>query len=130
MVARHSHITKYIVALFFICVLAYAYFEAGNFLHGPKINLGGNDVLTTSTELVVLSGTVQNVIELLLDGLPIALDENGAFEERRLLAPGNNVLILEARDAYNRTTKKTLHIMYTPLPPAVAPIATSTQEAN
>lgn len=110
---HRSRFTTYIIIAVFVALGGYAYFEAGGFLHGPRINLGvESGVLVVNTKLVAIEGSVKNVVELTLNGLPIAIDENGAFTEERLLLEGENDFFFEARDQYNRTTTQTLRVLY------------------
>ena len=73
----------------------------------------------------------ERITELRLNGKAIPVTEKGEFEEQYILAAGSNRLLLEAKDARGRTTRKTLEIVYTRKPGALAkPPTTSTSEES
>ena len=108
---RDSRIIRIVLALFFVILFAYATYEAQGLFFGPMISVP-NEALTVDTPYTVIKGRAERITELRLNGKAIPITENGEFEEPYLLAEGSNHLILEARDARGRTTKKTLDITY------------------
>lgn len=110
-------------------MLVYAYFEARNMLHGPQIVLVSDEAITVQNELVEISGTVKNVVEITLSGRPVFIDDTGLFTEKLLLAEGVNRFIFEARDKFGREKKEVLEIVYQPPDlPQRTPIETDTIE--
>jgi len=114
MLFHHSKLTKYIFAAFVFVVLIYAYFEARNMLYGPQIILQSNDAITVHDELIEISGTVKNVVEITLAGRPVFIDDTGLFTEKLLLAEGLNRFTFEARDKFDNKKSETLEVVYTP----------------
>jgi len=116
------------VCLFFLIVLAYAYFEARNVIQGPQIILAvPAEGLVVHESLVLVRGTASNITELRMNERVIPTTEAGAFEEAHLLAPGYNKITLRATDKTGRETSKDIELVYyLPLEPA----ATSTDLTN
>lgn len=114
MLLHHTRITKYLFAAFVLIVLVYAYFEARNMLYGPQIVLETTGAITVHDELVEISGTVKNVVEITLAGRLVFIDDTGFFTERLLLAEGVNRFVFEARDKFDNTKREVLEIVYQP----------------
>lgn len=110
---RDSRFVRIILVLFFVLLVGYGIFEARGLLYGPRIDVP-RDTITVHEQLTLVSGRAERIVELKLNGKPIPVTENGSFEEPFLLAEGRNYLILEARDARGRATRKTLDIVYVP----------------
>ncbi|MBF05283.1 hypothetical protein CL644_01080 [bacterium] len=112
MLPHHSKLTKYFFAAFVVVLLFYAYFEARNLLYGPQIVLQSGEAITVQEELIEISGTVKNVVEITLSGRPVFIDDTGFFTEKLLLADGLNRFVFEARDKFNRKTQEVLEVVY------------------
>ncbi|MEK7098641.1 MAG: hypothetical protein AAB908_01950 [Patescibacteria group bacterium] len=112
---RDSKIMRIALALFFILLLGYAIYEAQGLLFGPTIDVPHGSI-TVTDPFTTVKGRAERISELRLNGKAIPVTENGGFEEPFLLAPGSNRLVLEARDARGRTTRKVLDIIYNPAP--------------
>ena len=116
---RSSRIIGVVLALFFLGVLGYGYFEARHILYGPTIDIATPSApLSVSSPLVHIRGTAENITLLRMNGAPIQVTEAGAFDEALLLAPGYNKVVLSASDKLGRTTERVLEIMYSGDPPA------------
>ena len=63
-----------------------------------------------------------------MNGGEISVTENGEFDEPYVLAPGENRIVLEARDAYGHTKERIVEIVY--LAPREAAEAPSAQSAS
>ena len=117
MLLTPSRISKYLFAVFIIVVLVYAYFEAQNLLFGPKITLASEGgAITVRNELIDISGTVENVSSISLDGRPVVIRDTGEFTERILLAEGINTFTFIAADRFGRKRSEVLHVVYIPPP--------------
>lgn len=114
MLPYHSRFSTAIVSLFFILVLGYAYFEARGALYGPRIILPPEAQLVHDP-LITIRGKAEHITELRMNGNPVAVTEDGAFEEPHLLAVGYNRIVLEASDRYNNTSTEIIEIIYEPL---------------
>lgn len=116
MLPHHSKLTKYFFAIFVLILLFYAFFEAQNMIYGPQIVIENGEAITVQEELIEISGTVKNVVEITLSGRTIFIDDTGLFSEKLLLAKGLNTFIFEARDKFNHQTKEILQVVYQPNP--------------
>ncbi|HEY4520103.1 MAG TPA: hypothetical protein VJH33_03665 [Candidatus Paceibacterota bacterium] len=114
MLPYHSHISNVILALFFVLLVGYGYFEARGILYGPKITIP-TDTPLVHDPFITLRGTAERIVEMRLNGSVVAVTEQGLFEEPYVLIPGYNRLVLEAKDTYGDTDKKVIEIMYEPL---------------
>ncbi len=110
---RDSRFIRITLIIFFVAIIAYALYEAQGFLFGPVISVP-NGTVTINESFTTIRGRAERIAELRMNGKPISVTENGEFEEPFLAAPGSNRIILEARDARGRTTRKTIDIMYIP----------------
>lgn len=122
MLPHHSKLTKYLFAIFVVIVLFYAYFEARNLLYGPQIVLQNEEAITVYDELIEISGTVKNVVEITLSGRPVFIDDTGFFTEKLLLAEGLNRFVFEARDKFDHKTQEVLEVVY------IAPSANTAEQ--
>ena len=110
---RDSKITRFLLILFFILVVAYACFEASGFLFGPSISVPAGTT-EVHQQLVHIKGSTARISSLSLNGKEVAVTESGGFDEPYLLAPGVNRIVLDASDKYGRTRQQVLNIVYIP----------------
>ncbi len=95
-----------------VVILGYSAFQARKIVEGPEIKitspvqLGGS----VSEPLVKLAGIATNIKEISLNGSPIYIDEQGNFNERLVLLRGYNIIKLEAKDKFNKETKKVIEL--------------------
>ena len=111
---RERKIFKIIIySALILTVLFFAIFQSKNLIAGPKIimdePLNGK---IYQESLVKISGKASNVSEIKLNGRNIFIDEEGLFEEEVLLSYGYNMIILEAKDRFDRKTKKELKLVF------------------
>ncbi|MBI2048341.1 MAG: hypothetical protein HYT30_00215 [Parcubacteria group bacterium] len=113
---RTNRISFYAICLFFLVVLAYAYFEARNVIRGPEITLAvPSEGLIVHESLVLVRGSASNITELRMNGRVVPTTEAGAFEEAHLLAAGYNKITLHATDKMGRETVRNIELVYSPL---------------
>jgi|SRR3989344_1439796 len=111
---RTNRVAMAALLVFFIAVLGYAYFEARNVIHGPRITVTGLSDSVVHESLVHIRGTATTITELRMNGRIIPTTEAGAFEEAHLLADGYNRIVLTATDKIGRTTTKNIELVYVP----------------
>jgi len=123
---RDSKLTKIILAVFFIIILGYAYYEARGLLFGPRINVP-SEIQEVHEQFIIIKGKADRISSLSMNGKPIPVTEAGDFQEPFLLSPGLNRIILDAKDKYGRTSQKVIQIVYiaTSSPAAILQAATS-----
>ena len=92
-----------ILLLAFIAV--YGFWQARDYLSGPKIYLESPGEGASLKESVLkISGRAWDISRITLGGYPIYTDEAGYFEEEIVLAPGVNEILLEAEDKFGHKT--------------------------
>ncbi len=129
---RDSRITRVAIILFFLLIVGYAYFEARGVLYGPNIQVVSGQTVVTDP-YIAIQGKAERIAELSMNGRPISVTEDGAYNEPYLLSPGLNRIMLDATDRYGRKTQQIVEIVYTPDPNApkrVAPTATSSPDTS
>ena len=110
---RDSRLVRSVLVLFFMLLVGYGIYEAQGILYGPLIDVP-SEAMTVSDPYTLVRGRAQRITELRLNGRQISVTEKGEFEEPYILAEGSNHLILDARDARGRTTRKIITVIYAP----------------
>jgi hypothetical protein len=110
---RDSKLVRIGLIVFFIVIILYGLYEAQGLLFGPKINVS-TEVTVVHDPYVKISGKAQRIVALSMNGKQIPVTQNGEFSEPFLLAKGGNRVALVAKDAYGRTTTRSVEIMYIP----------------
>ena len=110
---RDSRVTTLVLVVFFALVIGYAYFETRGILYGPKITIP-SQITLVHNPYVAIRGHVEHIAALTMNGRAIPVTEQGIFEEPYILAPGDNLIKLEARDKYGRATERMIEIVYQP----------------
>jgi hypothetical protein len=128
-----GRLTRAAFGLFFLVVIAYAYFEARGILFGPRIHLNSTQTISRQ-QFVRIEGTTERITSLVMNGAEITVTEDGAFNEPYLLSPGSNRIVFAAKDKYGNSTESSLELYFVdqstssantlPLPP----FASSTNE--
>lgn len=108
---RDGRFTRIALSLFFVCILGYAAYEAQAMLLGPVVTtLPQPEVLNKA--FVTIRGQADHIASLSMNGKPIAVTEEGAFEEPYVLMPGLNYIVFDAVDKYGRARQKVLEMVY------------------
>lgn len=121
---RDSTFAKIALGVFFVIAASYAYFEARGLLYGPSISVP-SEIIVLHDPFATISGKADRISSLTMNGKPISVTEDGAFEEPYLLAPGYNRIALHATDKYGRTRDSVVEIMYEP-PSTTSAVAATT----
>src|SRR5882672_7866899 len=98
---RDSKFTLIALIVFFLIAAGYAFFEARGQLFGPTISVP-NEVSEMHDPYVLIQGTADRISSLSMNGKAITVSEDGAFSQPYLLAPGDNRIVLDAKDQYGR----------------------------
>jgi hypothetical protein len=122
---RDSALTKIALAVFFLIILGYAYFEARGILYGPEIQIS-QGVEQVSSPYIELTGTTTHIDTLTMNGQSVPVTEAGVFDIPYALSPGYNRIVLDATDKYGNSTQKIVEIVYTPASTTPTQIGTST----
>lgn len=110
---RDSRLTRVLLGVLFIIIVGYAYFEIRGLLYGPRIHVP-EAVMQVDEQYIVLKGKADRIATLSMNGSPINVTEDGAFEEPYLLSPGLNRIVLDAEDKYGLKRQEVLQVVYTP----------------
>lgn len=122
---RDSRFAKIALGIFFLIVIGYGYYEARAVLYGPRIMVP-SDTIVSHEAFTLIKGQASNIAELRMNGASVSVTEDGKFEEPYLLSPGENKLILQAKDKYGRTQERVIEIVY--IPDTTASPASTTME--
>lgn len=110
---RDSIFARVALGLFFIALIAYAYYEARGVLYGPTISVP-EEAVTVHDPFVKIKGKADRISKLSMNGKSIPVTEDGYFEEPYVLAEGYNRISLTAADKYGRSTERFIEIMFEP----------------
>jgi hypothetical protein len=95
-------------------VVYYAFFQSRALINGPSIMFTEPQNGTALEESVVtVTGKVERIAFLTLNGRQIFVDGGGVFEEKLILLPGHNIIEVQAVDRFGRTAVETLHLTRT-----------------
>lgn len=108
-----SRLTKIAFLIFFVLIIAYAFYEARGIVFGPEITITSG-VQEVREPYVRITGKAERIAKLSMNGKEIPVTEDGVFDQPYLLSPGLNRILLDATDKYGRTTQKLVGIIYTP----------------
>lgn len=84
--------------------VGYASWQARHLIIGPEVTLMDEPAVEQSERVVWLKGVANNVTTLLLNGRPIRIDREGAFNVGVVLENGYTIISIDAKDRYGRTT--------------------------
>lgn len=100
-----------LIGLGIITIVGYSAFALKGVVQGPKIEITTpQNGSATTTPLIVIVGRVLRGSTLTLNGASSTLDLAGNFKETLLLAPGYNIMSLEAMDRYERADRETIEM--------------------
>jgi hypothetical protein len=110
---RDSRITRVLLVSFFVLLAGYAYYEIHGLVRGPVLQTT-QELIETSEPLITIEGSTRRIANLLMNGNPIPVTEEGTFAERYVAAPGYNRLVLTASDRYGNAVERVVEIVYSP----------------
>src|SRR5581483_10769257 len=100
-----------IIAAAVLVLLGYGAFEARRIVEGPQIVIDSpRDGEATSSDLVTIAGTAQNIAFLTINDAPSYTDESGKFVYRLSPPRGYTVLTVAAVDLFGRRASKSVTI--------------------
>lgn len=101
------------VLIIVFAIIGYIIFNTRIFIRGPQLIVESLVSGQTSDEkLVEVSGQVINTSSVSINDRAISIDENGNFTEPVLLYEGYNIIIMKAKDKFDRQVTKQLDIVY------------------
>jgi hypothetical protein len=101
------------LSIFFLLIVLYAFFNSRNLIFGVKIrNVNLVNGSTVKENVIRITGTAKNAINLTLNGREISVDQQGNFDETIALLPGYNIINLKARDKFGHIDEKNYQLMH------------------
>ncbi len=101
-----------LITLLLAFIVFYSLFQAWKLISGPVITIYSPVNGTTFTQaLIEVEGRAKNSAYINLNDRPIFTDKTGYFKEKILLAPGYNVIKLDARDKFKKYTETKLEVV-------------------
>jgi len=98
------------IALF---IGGYILFNSRIFIAGPKLSITTPASGTSfDSNLIKVTGNTENTTFISINNRPILIDEQGAFSETLLLTPGYNIIMVEAKDKFERRVTERLDLFY------------------
>lgn len=98
---------------FFIFIIIYAILGSKDLIFGVKIkNVNLTDGATVTENIIKLTGTAKNAINLTLNGREISVDQEGNFNETIALLLGYNIINIKARDKFGYVDEKNYKLIY------------------
>lgn len=92
-----------------LAIVGYGLFEARRLIEGPDIAIQSPaDGSATSSPLVTVVGTAQNISFLTINDAPSYTDEEGRFVYRFSPPPGYTVVTVGAVDRFGRRASKSI----------------------
>ena len=102
---RVSH-KKLLVSILAILILAYGFWQARDFLRGPRVVLEAPaEGQVFEQSLISIKGQAFDVSKFSLNGRAIFIDENGNFDEKIILVPGINYIEIFSEDKFGHQKK-------------------------
>lgn len=99
--------TRLIIIAAIVLLIGYGLFEARKLIEGPVITIDfPQDGSATSSSLIAIAGTAQNIAFLTIDDSPAYTDESGHFTQLLSPPPGATVITVAAVDRFGRKTQK------------------------
>src|SRR3989344_3121382 len=100
---------RIVIVLVVLAVVLYGLFEARRLIEGPYINIEyPADGSATSTTLVTVVGTAENISFLTINDAPSYTDEAGEFVYRFSPPAGYTTVTVAATDRFGRRASKSV----------------------
>lgn len=93
-------------------ILLYSAFQSYKIIEGPIIDIyTPQNGATYNQTLIEITGRAKNVAYINLNDRQMFTDKDGYFSEKFLLSPGYNIIKLDAKDKFGKSTEKKLEII-------------------
>ena len=95
-----------------LALLGYGLYQTSDLWRGPELHIATpTNGQTFAQNPITINGQAERIAYLWLNGQPIFTDEHGQFSQKLLLAPGYNIIKLEARDKFGRSVSRSLQLV-------------------
>jgi hypothetical protein len=98
------------IGIVIVIIIVYAAYAAYPYLAGPSLSIAAT---TSENGITTLSGTTERVSFLEINGYPVALEESGAFNEKRAYPAGYTEVTATARDRFGHSVLRTITLVNT-----------------
>ena len=101
-----------LLVLLGLTIIVYSLFQAHKLISGPIIDIySPQNGATYNSPLIEIDGKARNISSINLNGRKIFTDKEGYFAEKLLLSPGYNIIELDAKDKFGKSTEKRLELI-------------------
>lgn len=101
------------ISFLFIFIFIFAFFESRNLIFGVKIkNVNITDGAKVENNIMNVTGTAKNALQLSLNDRIISIDQQGNFNETIALLPGYNTISIDAKDKFGHSDEKIYKLIY------------------
>lgn len=109
-------------------IVGYSFFVLNDFMYGPRIIINNPlNGYSTTTPTITVQGRVIHTNNLSINDAQTAVDLDGNFHSRLILAPGYNIIEVTAKDNYERVVEKKIEmVLVVPVQNFAPTTATST----
>lgn len=98
-----------LVTVVLMLIVGYGLFEARKMLEGPVITIDSpRDGTATSSNLITIEGTAQNIAFLTINDAPAYTDQSGHFTETLSPPAGYTVFTVAAVDRFGRRASQSV----------------------
>ena len=112
-ITAKSALTWGSILLLFVVIVGYGMWISRDLLFGIKISVAGiSDGMSVSSPLIDLSGTARRATGVTVDGDPVSIDQNGAWQDTLALVPGYSIVTIGATDKFGRTKTVMYRVYY------------------
>lgn len=126
---RDSRLVKILLGLFFLLLVGYAYYQGQAALFGPTLSVPESPIVTEE-HLIVIRGKAEHISELKINNAPVAVTEEGTFEEPVALSPGLNRFIIDAADKYGRVRQEVIEVVFRDSTPSENPVRSTSTDPD
>ena len=101
-------------------IIFFSVFIVGYFIFNFRIFIAGPDVIIThpqngavlEKDLIEVLGKATNINYISINDRAIFIDENGNFKELLLLSSGYNIIVIKAKDKFEREISKKIEVTF------------------
>lgn len=109
---RKLSLKQTILFLSVAAACALIFYNTKDIIFGAPLSINTvSDGATVADSFLPISGNAKHSFEVEINGRPIALSKNGAFNDGVVLSPGYNVVEVKGQDRFGRTKSKMLHLV-------------------
>ncbi len=111
--SNKSYIKISVVILIILFVSFYFLFKFQKVTTGPILNVETPKKWETFNENIIeVSGSVQNISKIKLNGRKIFVNQDKEFKEELLLYPGYNIIKIKVKDRFGKQKQKKIIIFH------------------